>query len=139
MPNMFLDKFRGLVPKYLDREWTEDDAIAAPILDAELVRYDFDVPLVLREFLHCLGNSELMEIYNFFWDPDELEVDGGYLLFLEDEEETTYWGFRVQDLDVPDPIVWRRNPNGRWHSEEGTFSEFVFDMFEWVFEEDEDE
>ncbi|HET8795117.1 MAG TPA: hypothetical protein VFM62_01950 [Arthrobacter sp.] len=140
MPDMFLDKFRGLVPKYLNREWSKDDGIRIPELDGELSRHDFDVPLVLREFLHCVGSSELMEVYNFFWDPDELEIDDGFLLFLEDEEETTVWGFRVEDLDVPDPIVWRRNADGRWESEEGTFSEFVFDQFEWVFtEEDEAE
>ena len=33
----------------------------------------------------------------------------------------------------------RNNARGQWKSEEGTFSEFVFDMFEWAFnDEDED-
>lgn len=135
MSDMFLDKFRALVPTYLDRPWNEDDGIDLAELNEELDEHDFDTPPVLREFLHCVGNSELMEIYNYFWDPDELEIDEGYLLFLEDEDESTTWGFRADDLELPDPIVWRRDPTGRWHSEEGTFSEFVFDLFEWVFEE----
>ena len=58
---------------------------------------------------------------------------------LEDEEEQFTWGFRVGDLSVPDPIVYRRNnARGQWKSEEGTFSEFVFDMFEWAFNDEED-
>ena len=46
----------------------------------------------------------------------------------------------MDQLNVPDPIIWRRNnARGTWKSEEGTFSEYVLDMFEWVFEEDTDE
>ena len=65
-----------------------------------------------------------MEAYHYFWDPEELEVDDeGFLMFLEDEEEQFTWGFRVGDLGVPDPIVYRRNnARGQWKSEEGTFS-----------------
>ena len=59
---------------------------------------------------------------------------------LEDEEEQFTWGFRVGDLSVPDPIVYRRNnARGQWKSEEGTFSEFVFDMFEWAFNDDDED
>src|SRR6478609_7966293 len=114
MTDMFLEKFRALVPKYLEDEWQEEDGLPA---------------------------EDIMEAYHYFWDPEELEVDDeGFLMFLEDEEEQFTWGFRVGDLSIPDPIVYRRNnARGQWKSEEGTFSEFVFDMFEWAFtDEDED-
>ena len=136
---MFLDKFKALVPKYLEDDWREEeDGISADVLNEMLDAHTFTIPLVLREFYLALGNNEdLMEAFHFFWDPDELEIEDGYLLFLEDEDEKFVWGFRVDQLDVPDPIVWRRNnARGDWQSEEGTFSEYVFDMFEWVFEED---
>lgn len=140
MSEMFLEKFRALVPKYLEDQWLPEDGIAAGELDEMLDEHDFSIPLVLREFYLALGGCEdLMEAYHFFWDPDELEVEDGYLLFLEDEDEKFTWGFRADQLAVPDPIVWRRNnARGDWQSEEGTFSEYVFDMFEWVFEDDED-
>ncbi|MBD7995585.1 hypothetical protein H9639_09785 [Arthrobacter sp. Sa2CUA1] len=140
MSEMFLEKFRALVPKYLEDKWRPEDGIPAAELDEMLEEHDFSIPLVLREFYLALGGCEdLMEAFHFFWDPDELEIEDGYLLFLEDEEEKFTWGFRADQLDVPDPIVWRRNnARGGWQSEEGTFSEYTFDMFEWVFEEDED-
>ncbi len=96
---------------------------------------------MLREFLHALGGcEELMEAHHYFWDPEELEMEDGYLLFLEDEDEEFTWGFRADQLDVPDPIVWRRNnAKGSWTSEEGTFSEFVFDMFDWAFSDEDDD
>lgn len=141
MSDMFLEKFRSLVPLYLDEPWQESDGIPLAELDGLLAEQNVKVPLALREFLHALGGcEELMEAYYYFWDPEELEIQDGYLLFLEDEDEAYTWGFRVDQLDVPDPIVWRRNnAKGTWISEEGTFSEFVFDMLDWVFNEDEDE
>lgn len=137
MSDMFLDKFRDLVPKYLEDQWRAEDGIPAPELDGILAERELRIPLVLREFYLAIGGcDDLMEAYHFFWDPDELEIEDGYLLFLEDEDEKFVWGFRADQLDVPDPIVWRRNnARGTWKSEEGTFSEFVFDMFNWIFEE----
>jgi hypothetical protein len=141
MTDMFLEKFRALVPKYLEDEWQEEDGLSASELDEALSAHSFTIPMVLREFYLALGGCEdLMEAYHYFWDPEELEVDDeGFLMFLEDEEEQFTWGFRVGDLGVPDPIVWRRNnARGQWKSEEGTFSEFVFDMFDWAFSDEED-
>ncbi|MCC3275976.1 MULTISPECIES: hypothetical protein [unclassified Arthrobacter] len=141
MSEIFLDRFRALVPKYLEDNWREEDGIPEHELDAMLAAHDFNIPLVLREFYLAVGGCEdLMEAFHFFWDPDELEIEDGYLLFLEDEDEKFVWGIREDQLDVPDPIVWRRNnARGDWQSEEGTLSEYVLDMFEWIFEEDEDE
>jgi hypothetical protein len=142
MTDMFLEKFRSLVPKYLEDEWQEEDGLSEEELDKALAEHQFQIPLVLREFYLALGGCEdLMEAYHYFWDPEELEVDDeGFLMFLEDEEEQFTWGFRVGDLGIPDPIVYRRNnARGQWKSDEGTFSEFVFDMFEWAFEDDEHE
>ncbi len=134
---MFLQKFRDVVPKHLSTPWETEDGLTHAVLDAELAH---PVPLALREFYQALGNSELMEAYYFFWDPDELEHDEGYLLFLEDEEEEHTWGIRVDQIDVPDPLVWRRNnAKGSWICEEGTFSEFVLDYFDWVFSDEDDD
>lgn len=137
MADMFLEKFRSLVPKYLDDAWNQADGLSGDELSEALEQSRVQIPLVLEEFYRSLGNCEdFMEAYHYFFDPEELEVEDDYLLFLEDEEEKFVWGFKVSQLDVPDPIVYRRNNSrGSWSSEEGTFSEFTLDMFSWVFEE----
>ena len=85
MTDMFLEKFRALVPKYLEDEWQEEDGLPEEDLDKALAEHQFTVPLVLREFYLALGGCEdLMEAYHYFWDPEELEVDDeGFLMFLE--------------------------------------------------------
>ncbi|MCW4464091.1 hypothetical protein OK351_00980 [Glutamicibacter sp. MNS18] len=137
MADMFLEKFRSLVPKYLDDAWNEADGLSREELAEALEESRVQIPLVLEEFYRSLGNcDDFMEAYHYFFDPEELEVEDGYLLFLEDEEEKFVWGFKASQTDVPDPIVYRRNNSrGSWTSEEGTFSEFTLDMFSWVFEE----
>ena len=139
MSDIFIEKFRGLVPLYLEEPWQQADGIDRGDLEAIFAELGITVPQALQEFLQALGNcEELMEAYYYFWDPEELEIQDGYLLFLEDEEETYTWGILVDQSDVPDPIVWRRNnATGEWINEEGTFSEFVFDMLDWVFSDDE--
>ena len=52
MTDMFLEKFRALVPKYLEDEWQEEDGLPPDELDAALAEHQFQVPLVLREFYH---------------------------------------------------------------------------------------
>lgn len=142
MPELFAEKFKSLVPKYLDERWSPAEGIAPAELDALLAKADVTIPLALREFYEALGNClEFMEAFHFVWDPDELEVDDdGVLMFLEDENEEFTWGMRTKDVSLPDPIVYRKNnARGDWISEDGTFTEFMFDMFEWIFEDAEDE
>ncbi|MGO2003182.1 hypothetical protein ACTXOR_02830 [Arthrobacter rhombi] len=141
MAEMFVEKFRSLIPKYLDDQWVSQDGLTSEELGDELSEAGVEIPQVLQEFYLAVGAcDDLMEAYYFFFDPDELEIEDGYLLFMEDEDEQHVWGFRADQLDIPDPIVHRRrNSNGSWDSEEGTFSEYVLDMFEWVFEELEPE
>lgn len=110
-------------------------------LDDALDDAGVEIPQALREFYLALGGCEdLMEAYYFVWDPEELEIEDGFLLFMEDEDEQYVWGIREDQLDIPDPIVHRRhNVRGVWKSEEGTFSEYMLDMFAWVFDELEPE
>ncbi len=140
---MLYEKFQALVPKYLDDRWTPDEGytreeLADLLADSELPDSS-RLPLVLEEFYLALGRcEELMEAYHFFFDPDELVTEEGHLLFLEDEEERFAWGIEVSDLRVPDPLIRRRkNATHEWTAEGATVSEFLFDLLEFSFEEDE--
>lgn len=141
--DMFLEKFKGLVPKHLDDEWTPEESFTAEELrellaDSELPA-NLRLPLVLEEFYRAVGKcEELMEAYHFFFDPDELVIEDGYLIFLEDEDERWVWGVESADLDVPDPLIHRRNNDkDEWSEEGATVSEFVFDLLEFSFEDEE--
>ena len=103
MADMFLEKFRSLVPKYLEDQWNEADGLSAGELADGLAEAKVKIPFVLEEFYLALGNNDdFMEAYHYFFDPEELEIEDGYLLFLEDEEEKFVWGFKQSQLEVPE-------------------------------------
>jgi hypothetical protein len=150
---VFLSRFKDLVPAHLDTPWSPEDGLESGELDALLAASPaaqaaqaeggaFRVPLALYEFHRALGNCpDLLETEHFFWDADELDVKDGYLMFLEDAQESTVWGLPVADVSLPDPLVWRRTTgadeeHGQWSCEGGTFSEFTLDLLEWTFEEE---
>lgn len=149
--SIFLPMFQKLVPAHLQTAWTVEDGLAPAELEELLAaspaaRQARDgrvhLPLALYEFHLALGNCpDLLETDHFFWDADELEGLDGFLMFLEDADESTVWGLRVADAGLPDPLVWRRSTGadaeqGEWHCEGGTFSEFTTDLLAWTFEED---
>lgn len=143
MAEMFVEKFKTLVPKYLDDEWSDQEGyspeeLADLLADSELPDRT-QLPLVLEELYRTLGKcEEILEAHHFIFDPDELVTEEGHLLFLEDEEERWAWGVDVADLRVPDPLVHRRNNDRHvWTSEGATVSEFLFDLLDYSFSEDD--
>ena len=150
---VYLPGFQNLVPALLGEDWAPDDGLPAGEVDrlldespaAEQLGGDLVLPAALREFYLALGNyGDLLETEHFFWDPDDLEVRDGFLMFLEDAEETVVWGLPVDNLPLPDPLVWRRSSgaeaeDGKWTDEGGTFSEFVMDLLAWTFEDEEED
>ena len=142
MAEMFVEKFKALVPKYLDDQWSDQEGYSSEELadllsDSELPDRT-QLPLVLEELYRTLGKcEEILEAYHFIFDPDELVTEEGHLLFLEDEEERWAWGVDTADLTVPDPLIHRRNNDKHeWTPEGATVSEFLFDLLEFSFEED---
>jgi len=52
---MFLEKFRSLVPKYLEDQWNEADGLSAGELADGLAEAKVKIPFVLEEFYLALG------------------------------------------------------------------------------------
>lgn len=143
---VFLPTFQALVGKYFDREWEPGDGLPAEALtellaDApateQLAGTDWEPPLALLEFYLALGNApEVLETKHFFFDPDELEVRDEFLMFLEDDAESTVWGIPLDQISLPDPEVWVRETGadeseGEWSNEGGTVSELIQDILAW--------
>jgi hypothetical protein len=138
MAQPFSQLYRKLVPTWFDEPWKPEDGLSREELTAALTDSGVgELPESLREFYLAVGAVEdLMEAWYYVWDPDELEIEDGYLLFMEDEDEAYTWGLRVDSLDVADPLVHRRsNTRGNWMDTEATLSEYLLDYYEWVFDE----
>lgn len=137
MAEPFTQSFRSLIPTYFDQPWQPEDGLSREELHEALRESGVQIPTALEDLYLSVGAVEdLMEAYYFVWDPDELEIEEGYLLFMEDEDEQYTWGIPVDSLDVPDPLIARRpNAKGGWVPMDATVSEYFMDYFAWVFEE----
>lgn len=149
---VYLPTFQKLVPDLLGEPWAADDGLTDADIDARLAASPaaaqlgdaLVLPTAMREFYRAVGNAgDLLETAHYVWDPDDLEVKDGYLMFLEDEGETVVWGLPVENLALPDPLVHRRSAGaeaeeGAWEDEGGTFSEFIVDLLVWTFEDDDE-
>lgn len=156
---VFYPTYQGLVSKLLERPWTPGDGMDAAELDAQvqasvaadqlqqrgIIPSMQDIaPLALQEFYLALGVSEMMETNHFFFDPDELEIRDDMVMFVEDADETLVWGVPIEQVTLPDPIVYRRSVNadepdqvGVWESSEATVSELIADILTWNYSEED--
>lgn len=156
---VFYPAYQGLVSKLLDRGWQPSDGMATAELQEQLLRsvaahqliemgndpaeVTF-VPMSLQEFYLALGVSEMMETNHFFFDPDELEIRDNMVMFVEDAHESTVWAAPLDQVTLPDPIVYRRTVGaeapdgaGTWETTDSTVSEFITDILTWNYTEDE--
>lgn len=138
MSELFSQSYRNIVTDHFEGEWEPEDGLSAQEYADALADSDVTVlPAALEQFYRSVGAVEdIMEAYYFVWDPDELEVQDGYVCFMEDEDDRYTWGFPVESLNVPDPLVFRRfNAKDTWAETGATISEYLLDYFEWVFTE----
>src|SRR5699024_6783296 len=154
---VFYPTYQGLVPKLLRRPWAPEDGMTADELNTQIqasvaagqrgtgsATPQQLAPLALQEFYLALEVSEMMETNHFFFDPDELEVRDNYLMFVEDADETMVWGFPLDQVSLPGPVVYRRTDGadepdnvGEWEPTNATISELVTDILIWNYSEED--
>ena len=156
---VFYPTYQSFVPKLLDRPWTAHDGMDPDELNTQVLASvaakqleEFGntatvstiAPMALLEFYLALGVSEMMETNHFFFDPDELEIRDTMVMFVEDADETMVWGIPLDQVSLPDPMVYRRSVGaeapdniGDWEASEATVSELIADILTWNYPEED--
>lgn len=127
-------KIRLLARERIGRPLDARDGISLRRVRAAERRLGFPLPAMLRAFYRLAGrNGALCRAHHRFRRPEELSVDEGYLVFLEENQEVVSWGIRLAEVGVENPIVWQRNntPPAAWYSERKRFTTFLRSMYRW--------
>ena len=129
-----LERYQEILERVLERRLLETDGT----LEDELIRAEsrlgFFLPVAVREYFLIAGNvDDANRIHNVLFRPDEFIVEGGYLVFMEENQAVVHWGIPVDHLNEPDPEVWQRvnGPEPAWYSEELPFSSFMIGNLAW--------
>jgi hypothetical protein len=120
--------------RFLGRSLEPTDGLSEDEIKRGEERLKLRLPSALREYYLKAGAlTEFNSIHNFILTPDELHVEDGFLMFMEENQGVVSWGLKISDFETNDPEAWQRNntPPEEWFSEEKTFSELLTSMFEW--------
>jgi hypothetical protein len=73
-------------------------------VEAAEARLGFTFPEALRDYYLSVGRHELNRVHNRLWSPEDIEVAGGRLVFMEENQGVVYWGVRCRTTGA-DPVV----------------------------------
>ena len=110
----------------------EDGQPEASISIAE-ARLGLRLPVVLRQYYLLAGRFDRFNrAHNQLLRPEEWSVDGGKLVFLEENQCVVFWGVDVGALTEDDPPVFQaenvRDRPTEWYLELKRCSEFLIVM-----------
>lgn len=126
--------YEVLARKFLGRPPGRGDSTPESHLLAAEKRLGVHLPVSLRSYHRVAGRAkELNDVHNVLRSPDRIALEGGYLVFMDENQGVVSWGLRESDLAKPDPVVWQRNntPPEAWFSERKRLFPFLTSMFAW--------
>ena len=128
-----VEVYRALLGKVFGRPLGRGDALPAGRVTKAERRLGFTLPAAVRDFYRVAGRAKETCAHNYLLDPDQLAVEGRYLVFMGENQGVVDWGLRVSTLAAADPTVWQRTNGDRpkWYSERMPFSEFMLKNLAW--------
>lgn len=92
------------------------------------------IPKSLRYlYLTCGRCIAITEAHNFIRPIEKIEIEDGYLVFMDENQSVVSWGLPLYEQENDNPLVWQRNNNEpiEWFSEDKGLYEFLESMFYW--------
>jgi hypothetical protein len=129
---MFADRYRAAFAS-LGLPLRPKDALKSESLES--IKLDgLRLPLALCEYFLVAGNEDtLNHSFNRLLAPENVFVDAGRIVFMEENQGVVYWG--VQSDGIENPIVEQGiNVEGKpleWHSEDSDCAGFLEAMLYW--------
>ena len=119
--------------RIFSRPLRKGDAVPEARLRRAEKRLGVALPGAMRDYYLLAGSAAENREHNVLFTPDELALEGGYLVFMEENQAVVHWGIPLSLTRRADPQVWQRvNADiPEWHSEDMTFSVFIVKNLAW--------
>jgi hypothetical protein len=137
MPAAYRQRVDEMAQRYLARDFAAEDGLPRAAVDEAQRRLGMRIPASLAYYYQRAGCcAALNALHHRLYAPAELLTDGGFIVFMDENQSVVSWGFRAADCHEHDPIVWQRNntPPQEWYSEDKRFTRFLASMFDWYVE-----
>lgn len=88
------------------------------------------IPETLKSFWQLVGRLKMFtSSFELFLPPNEIFLEGDYLVFLQENQGVCYWSVKISDTDNSELIVYQCSNSDaehpEWHSEEMTLPYFL--------------
>src|SRR5207249_5900605 len=103
-----------IAPRYLGRGFTAEEGVPPAAVDDAQRRLGVRIPASLAYYYQRAGGCTVLNaLHHRLYAPSELLIDGGYLVFMDENQTVVSWGFRTTDCgedEAPAPgrrLRWR--------------------------------
>lgn len=115
---------RAVAESLLERTLQPEDGVADEALQAARQRLGAPLPAPLAEFHRLVGRVPMfVEAFQRLWVPQDLEIDGGKLVFAEENQGVCRWGCQAEEGDPP--ALQQPAGQARWYPEDVPLSQFL--------------
>ena len=92
------------------------------------------MPAALNDYYRVAGELAINTEHNVLYAPEQLRIENGKLVFMEENQRVVFWGLDLKELKKPDPQVFQANNEAplKWVPEGKTFSKFLIGMWRWL-------
>ncbi len=117
----------------LGYELNEDSGVPERDVAAWETRNGVELPGPLREYLLEVGNMPFNRAYNRLYALDDLSIEDGKLVFMEENQNVVQWAIDIEDMSG-DPLIFQRasgEDDEIWYPEEEQCAAFLELMIYW--------
>ncbi len=117
----------------LGYEWNDNSGVPERDIEAWEARSGVELPGPLREYLLQVGNMAFNRAYNRLYALDDLSIEDGKLVFMEENQNVVQWAIDTGDMSG-DPLVFQRaggEDDETWYPEEEQCAAFLELMIYW--------
>jgi len=124
--------YRTIVEE-LGYEWNENCGVPGSDIGEWEARTGVSLPEPLREYLLEVGNMAFNSAHNRLYALDDLSIEDGKLVFMEENQDVVQWAIDTADMSE-DPLVFQRasgEADELWYPEELECTDFLKLMIYW--------
>ncbi len=120
-------KIKQTAEQILGRALKESEGIPIEEIEAISQKLKLTIPPALQEYYNCVGNISLfMDDYQHVAQINELFVNDGKLVFMEENQGVVYWSVDLEDKETVYQTVEQKFDKAvEWYAEEFKLEAFL--------------
>ena len=127
---LYQKRLRTLFESLLGRELTPRDGMPH-------TKHWSPMPWRLREYYQIAGRVDsINRCYERLYRPNKLDDEGGYRIFMEENQNVVVWAFKTQDVDQENPTIYQaacleNGELGKWYPQKQPCADWLVGMVYW--------